>query len=82
LQQLNEGWFENMDAVPKKAITLTIPAIMNAKHINCFVPDNRKAKAVKNALEGDIVASCPASVLRKHSSVNLFLDPPAASLLS
>ncbi len=82
LQQLNEGWFEDMDAVPKKAITLTIPAIMNAKHINCFVPDNRKAKAVKNALEGDIVASCPASVLRKHSSVNLFLDPPAASLLS
>ena len=82
LQQLNEGWFENMDAVPKKAITLTIPAIMNAKHINCFVPDDRKAKAVKNALEGDIVASCPASVLRKHSSVNLFLDPPAASLLS
>ena len=82
LQQLNEGWFENMDAVPKKAITLTIPAIMNAKHINCFVPDDRKAKAVKNALEGDIVASCPASVLRKHPSVNLFLDPPAASLLS
>ena len=82
LQQLNEGWFEDMDAVPKKAITLTIPAIMNAKHINCFVPDNRKAKAVKNALEGDIVASCPASVLRKHPSANLFLDPPAASMLS
>lgn len=82
LQQLNEGWFEDMDAVPKKAITLTIPAIMNAKHINCFVPDDRKAKAVKNALEGDIVASCPASVLRKHPSVHLFLDPPAASLLS
>ena len=82
LQQLNEGWFEHMDAVPKKAVTLTIPAIMNANHINCFVPDDRKAKAVKNALEGDILASCPASVLRKHPSVNLFLDPPAASLLS
>ena len=82
LQQLNEGWFEDMDAVPKKAITLTIPAIMNAKHINCFVPDDRKAKAVKNALEGNIVASCPASVLRKHPSANLFLDPPAASMLS
>lgn len=82
MQQLNEGWFDRLGAVPKTAITLTIPTIMNAKHISCFVPDQRKAIAVKNALEGEINSSCPASILRKHPSVHLYLDPPSATLLS
>jgi glucosamine-6-phosphate deaminase len=81
-QQWKEGWFETLDLVPKKALTLTIPAIMNANHISCFVPDKRKAQAVKNAIEGEITENCPASVLRNHPSVDLYLDPPAASLLS
>ena len=82
MQQYNEGWFDHLDAVPQKALTLTLPAIMNAKHISCFVPDERKAQAVKNSLEGPITEACPASVLRKHPSVNLYLDPPSAQLLS
>ncbi len=45
-------------------------------------PDKRKAQAVKNAIEGEITENCPASVLRNHPSVDLYLDPPAASLLS
>ena len=81
-QQFDEGWFESIDMVPKTALTLTIPVIMGAKHISCFVPEKRKAKAVKNALEGPVVESCPASILRKHSSVNLYLDPPSAHLLN
>ena len=80
-QQYDEGWFESIDVVPKKALTLTIPTIMSAQHISCFVPEGRKANAVKNALEGDIVEACPASVLRNHPSVNLYLDPPSAKLL-
>jgi glucosamine-6-phosphate deaminase len=82
MQQYNEGWFDRLDAVPKKAITLTLPAIMKAKHISCFVPDERKAQAVKKALEGAIIERCPASILREHPSVNLYLDPPSAQLLS
>lgn len=82
MQQFNEGWFDSFGTVPKTAITLTIPTIMNAKHISCFVPDLRKAIAVKNAIEGEINSSCPASILRKHPSVNLYLDPPSATLLS
>lgn len=80
-QQLDEGWFESIDFVPKTALTLTIPTIMSAQHISCFVPEERKANAVKNALEGAIVESCPASILREHPSVNLYLDPPSAMLL-
>ena len=80
-QQYDEGWFESIDFVPKTAITLTIPTIMSAQHISCFVPEERKANAVKNALEGAIAESCPASILREHPSVNLYLDPPSARLI-
>ena len=80
-QQYDEGWFESIDFVPKTALTLTIPTIMSAQHISCFVPEERKANAVKNALQGAIIESCPASILREHPSVELYLDPPSAMLL-
>ena len=80
-QQYDEGWFESIDLVPKTALTLTIPTIMSAQHISCFVPEERKANAVKNALQGAIIESCPASILREHPSVELYLDPPSAILL-
>ena len=80
-QQFDEGWFESINNVPKTAITLTIPIIMGAQHISCFVPEERKADAVKNTLEGGIDESCPASILREHASVELYLDPPSAELL-
>ncbi|WP_273272560.1 glucosamine-6-phosphate deaminase [Maribacter polysiphoniae] len=80
-QQLGEGWFPTIDDVPKKALTLTIPAIMNSKAISCVVPDERKAEAVYNALNGDITTDCPASVLRRHNDIRMFLDVESASRL-
>lgn len=73
-QQLGEGWFPTFDDVPKKAFSLTIPAIMSCKIISCVVPDERKAKAVHDTLLGPIDVSCPASILRKHPNTVLFLD--------
>ena len=78
-QQLDEGWFPSFDAVPKQALTLTIPAIMSSKTISCAVPDERKANAVYNALYGKIHTACPASILRTHPSTTLFLDAASAS---
>uniref|UniRef100_UPI00321738C3 glucosamine-6-phosphate deaminase n=1 Tax=uncultured Draconibacterium sp. TaxID=1573823 RepID=UPI00321738C3 len=82
MQQFGEGWFPTIDDVPSEAITLTITAIMNCKVISCVVPDERKSTAVKNALFGEISTKCPASVLRRHSDSRLFLDVPAAKLLT
>ena len=81
-QQFGEGWFKSLDEVPTHAITLTIPAIMGASIISCVVPDQRKAEAVKNTLEGSIAESTPATVLRRHPDATLFLDSDSASLLS
>ena len=81
IQQVNDGCFENLEEVPRYAITLTVPAIMRARHILCVVPGRRKSRAVKEALEGPVSTSCPASILRCHRSAMIFLDRDSASLL-
>jgi len=80
-QQVHDGCFASLDEVPTHAVTLTIPAIMTSESIVCVVPGRRKAKAVYQALRGDINTSCPASILRTHPRARMFLDRESASLL-
>ncbi|MGB5668873.1 MAG: hypothetical protein WBM53_18700, partial [Maribacter sp.] len=63
----------------KQALSLTIPAIMGCKTISCVVPDERKAKAVYNTLYNEISTKCPATILRTHYNITLFLDQASAS---
>ncbi len=81
-QQVGEGWFKNMDEVPKQAISMSIRQIMKAKKILCIVPDLRKALAVKNCLEGAVTPDAPASILQQHPDVTVYLDIASASLLN
>ena len=80
-QQMGEGWFKKFEEVPTQAISMSIKQIMKSKHIICTVPDERKAKAVKGAVEGTITPMAPASILQRHEDATIYLDPPAASLL-
>ena len=80
-QQLGEGWFPTFDDVPRKAISMSVHQILKSAAIICTVPDDRKAAAVKHALEGPVSPRCPASVLQNHPDVQVYLDQPAASLL-
>ncbi|QGY45528.1 glucosamine-6-phosphate deaminase [Maribellus comscasis] len=80
-QQLGEGWFPTFDDVPTHALSLTIPAIMNCKHISCVVPDERKAQAVYDTLNAEVSTTCPATILRTHPGTTLFLDKNSASKL-
>jgi len=81
-QQLGEGWFNSLNEVPHKAISMSIKQIMKSRNIICTVPDARKAQAVKDCLEGTISPEHPASILRKHKKVFVFLDKDSAKLLS
>lgn len=81
-QQVHEGHFASLDEVPTHAITLTIPALLSARQILCLVPELRKASAVARALDGPIDPSCPASILRRCSRAQLFLDRESASALA
>ena len=81
-QQVDEGHFPDIPAVPQYALTLTIPALCSAQKMICIAPEKRKARAVKDALEGPITTACPASILRRQSHAMLFLDADSASLLT
>ena len=81
MQQVGEGWFKTLDDVPRQAISMTIKQIMRSRHIISSVPDKRKAKAVRDAIEGPITPMCPASILRNHEHCTQFLDKASASLL-
>jgi glucosamine-6-phosphate deaminase len=78
MQQVGEGAFPNLDAVPKYAYTLTIPTLCAARKMVCVVPEQRKAEAVRNALGGPVATACPASILRRQAHCTLFLDPDSA----
>ena len=80
-QQLGEGWFPTFDDVPKQAISMGVKQILKSKAIINTVPDERKAKAVKGAIEGPLTNTCPASILRTHADCHTFLDENSASLL-
>lgn len=80
-QQFGEGWFPTFDAVPTRAISMSIRQILQSRAIVCSVPDERKAKAVRCAVEGPVSPDCPASILQTHAQATIYLDPPAASLL-
>ena len=80
-QQVHEKCFPTLDDVPKKAMTLTIPALLRAERMFCIVPFTNKAKAVKRMLEGEISEECPATILRKKQNSCLYLNNESSSLL-
>lgn len=81
-QQVGEGWFSDISEVPKQAISMSIRQILKASEILAVVPDSRKAQAVKACFEGEVSPMAPASILRTHANVNVYLDKESASLLS
>jgi glucosamine-6-phosphate deaminase len=79
-QQVGEGWFASVAEVPQSAISMSIRQILKATEIICVVPDARKAAPVKAALEGPITPDVPASALREHRDVTVYLDAGSAAL--
>jgi glucosamine-6-phosphate deaminase len=80
-QQAGEGHFESVAAVPNEALTITCPGLFRAKAWITVVPDERKARAVRAALEGPVTTECPASIIRTHPNATVYLDRSSASLL-
>lgn len=80
-QQAAEGWFGSIDEVVEYAITLTIPTLMRVPKLIASVPGIRKAAIVRRALYEPISTACPATILRTHPDVTVYLDPESASAL-
>ena len=80
-QQVGEGWFANLEEVPARAISMSINQILLSRNILCIVPDQRKARAVKETVELPVSSLRPASILQTHQQTCLYLDRESASLL-
>ncbi|WP_168122955.1 glucosamine-6-phosphate deaminase [Paenibacillus sp. HB172176] len=74
VQQVNDGCFPEVDAVPTHALTLTIPALMGGAHLFCVVPGKTKHDAVRRTLHDAISEQCPATILRTHGDCTLYAD--------
>jgi glucosamine-6-phosphate deaminase len=74
--------FGGLEKVPKKAITLGIDKIMNAKRIVLLAWGEHKAESVARAVEGPVTSEIPASYLQQHPNTTFILDETAASLLT
>lgn len=79
-QQVGEGWFPTIDDVPKQAISMSVRQIMKCNVIVSCVPYKVKAKAIKQMLENDITNMIPATILKKHDNIVVYLDEESASL--
>lgn len=80
-QQVAEGWFNNPEEVPDRAISMTIPAILRVPKLIVSVPGARKAAIIRRTLEDAVSTSCPATILRNHPDVTVYLDGESASEL-
>lgn len=77
--QANRRFFEQESDVPRRAYTMGIRAIMQAKRIVVVVSGQEKAPMVKEAFGGPITPRVPASVLQLHPNVTLVADNAALS---
>jgi glucosamine-6-phosphate deaminase len=81
-QQVGEGWFADISAVPKQAISMSVRQVLKAKENIAVAPDTRKAGAIKACFDGPISPMAPASILRTHGNTTIYLDTHSAALLS
>lgn len=80
-QQVNDECFRHIAEVPRRAITLTVPTLMQAGLVYCMVPGKNKARAVYNTFQQEIDPRFPSTILREHPAAILFLDRESARLL-
>lgn len=81
-QQVGEGWFQDLEMVPKRAISMSVRQVLKAKEILAVVPGTKKAQAIKACFDGPVTPMAPSSILRTHPNATIYLDRDSAALLS
>lgn len=79
--EANARFFASREEVPRRAITMGIKSIMQARQILVVVSGESKADIVKAAFTGPVVPEVPASILQMHPDVVLVGDKAALSKL-
>ena len=75
----NARLFKDITEVPRKAYTMGIKQIMQAKKVLILASGANKAEAVYKAVKGKVVEEVPASILQLHPDCILIADKAAAN---
>jgi glucosamine-6-phosphate deaminase len=81
-REANSIYFESMDDVPKKAVTMGIASIMKSKEILLLVSGEHKHEALSKLIKGEITEQFPASILKQHPFVTIIADEAAIGNLN
>jgi glucosamine-6-phosphate isomerase len=73
--------FQGFPNVPRKAITMGIDTILNAKRIILTALGETKAKVIQQTVEEEPTSEVPASFIQLHHNASVYLDLGASSQL-
>jgi glucosamine-6-phosphate deaminase len=74
--------FFGEENVPRRAITMGVGTIMNARKVILLAFGEHKAPIVARAVEGEVTPSVAASFLQRHGRAEVILDEAAAAELT
>jgi len=77
----NSRFFHGDEKVPTHAITMGLKSILGARKIVLIANGKNKAEAIKHLIEGPLSEAVPATILKNHPDVTIYIDKDAASLL-
>lgn len=80
--EVNSRFFDKIEDVPNKALTMGIATIMRSKTIMLMANGMNKAAIIKTLKDGKIDPQNPVTILAAHRNVIVILDQEAASLLN
>ena len=73
--------FFGEENVPRKAITMGVGTIMEAKRVILMAWGEGKSHIIKKTVEGEISDTVPATYLQKHSNTSVILDEASSGEL-
>lgn len=74
--------FFGSENVPRRAITMGVGTILEAKRLLLMAWGEGKAPIIREAVEGEISSHIPATYLQKHQNSEIILDAPASAELT
>lgn len=70
------------EQVPREALSMGMGTILKVRELILVATGERKARCIEHMVHGPLTTRLPASFLQLHANAAVYLDRPAASLLS
>jgi glucosamine-6-phosphate deaminase len=77
----NSGLFERPEQMPRRAITMGVGTILDARRCILLATGAEKADIIAKAVEGPITSMISATALQLHRRCTVIVDEPAATKL-